>query len=193
MERSKLPERSLNDLVKACVETLQTAAADLRLLADWVCAVFDGGGKILLCGNGGSAADAQHLAAEFVNRFRMERRPLPAIALTTDTSVITSIANDYHFDQVFSKQVQALARPGDLVVGISTSGNSPNVVEALAAARRLGARTVAFTGARPGKMDLHSDLVLSVASADTPRIQEVQIFLGHILCDLVEEKIFGAS
>lgn len=184
-------EKALSGLTSACEKTLQSCASELVTLAGWLCSAFEHGGKLLIFGNGGSAADAQHLAAEFVNRFRLERRPLPAVALTTDTSVITSVSNDYDFDQVFSKQVEALAKPGDVVLGISTSGNSPNVLKALSAARDIGAKTVALTGGTGGTMGRWADLVLRVDSADTPRIQEVHIFLEHLLCDLVEQRLFG--
>ena len=144
------------------------------------------GGKILWCGNGGSAADAQHLAAEMVGRFRRERRPLPAIALTTDTSILTALANDYGFESVFSRQVEALGNPGDLLVGISTSGNSRNVIAALQAARSHGLATVAFTGAGGGNFAALADLFFAVASIDTARIQEAHILAGHMLCDWIE-------
>jgi D-sedoheptulose 7-phosphate isomerase len=144
-----------------------------------------------LCGNGGSAADCQHTAAEFVNRFRLERQPLPAIALTTDTSNITAIGNDYSFDEIFSKQVQALASAGDVVAGISTSGNSPNVIRAFEEARKVGAVTVCLTGAGGGRMKGMCHLELCVPSDDTPRIQEVHIFILHLVCDLVEQQLFG--
>lgn len=145
------------------------------------------GGKILFMGNGGSAADAQHLAAEFVGRFEKERRGLPAIALTTDTSLLTAVGNDYGFDMIFSRQIEALARPGDVVVGISTSGNSPNVVKALAIAKEMGAVTVGLTGAKGGKMDGLCDLCIKVPSEKTARIQEAHILIGHIVCALVDE------
>ncbi len=148
-------------------------------------AVADGK-KVLWCGNGGSAADAQHLAAEFVGRFRRERRPLASIALTTDTSILTSIGNDYGYEQVFSRQVLALAEPGDIVVGISTSGNSPNVVEALEAAREVGAYTVAMTGEGGGRMAGLADCTVCVPTKDTARVQEGHILCGHMLCDWVE-------
>jgi D-sedoheptulose 7-phosphate isomerase len=148
--------------------------------------VLKSGGKILLFGNGGSAADAQHLAAEFVNRFMVERPPLAALALTTDTSILTAVANDYDFLQVFAKQVQALGRPGDLALGISTSGNSPNVVEGLRAARELGLKTLALSGRDGGPVAAAAELALIVPSWNTPRIQEVQITIGHVLCDLVD-------
>jgi D-sedoheptulose 7-phosphate isomerase len=145
------------------------------------------GGKLLFFGNGGSAADAQHLAAEFVNRFLRDRGALAAIALTTDTSALTSIGNDLGFDQVFSRQVEALGRPGDLVVAISTSGNSPNVLRAVEAARRLGCITVGFTGGSGGRLVKAVDEAFVVPSAETPRIQETHITLGHALCALVDD------
>jgi D-sedoheptulose 7-phosphate isomerase len=147
------------------------------------------GGKILLFGNGGSAADAQHLAAEFVNCFRLERRPLGAIALTTDSSVITSIGNDYRFEDIFTKQVAALGRPPDAAWGLSTSGNSPNVVNALRLAREMGLVNIAMTG-RGGRLRDSADVALTVDSDVTARIQEVHITMGHILCELVEGLLF---
>lgn len=145
------------------------------------------GGKILFMGNGGSAADAQHLAAEFVGRFVKERRGLPAIALTTDTSILTAVGNDYGFDQVFTRQIEALVRPGDIVVGISTSGNSPNVVQALTVAKDMGAVTIGMTGESGGKMALICDLCIQVPSKTTARIQEAHILIGHIVCAAVDE------
>lgn len=145
------------------------------------------GGKLLFFGNGGSAADAQHLAGEFVNRFLRDRGPLAAVALTTDTSVLTSIGNDLGFDQVFARQVEALARPGDLVVAISTSGGSPNVLRGVEAARRLGCATVGLTGGSGGLLAKAVDEAFVVPSAETPRIQETHITLGHALCAMVDE------
>lgn len=149
--------------------------------------VIEGGGKILIFGNGGSAADAQHLAGELVNRFKKERMPLPAIALTTDTSVLTAIANDYDFTQVFSKQIRALGRQGDLAIAISTSGNSPNVLEALRTARELGLITVGLSGGSGGKMRELCDHLLLVPSTNTPRIQEGHLFFLHIFSELLED------
>jgi D-sedoheptulose 7-phosphate isomerase len=154
--------------------------------AQKIAAVFQAGGKLLLFGNGGSAADAQHLAAEFVNRFQVERPPLAALALTTDTSILTAVANDYDFLQVFAKQVRALGRPGDLAWGISTSGSSPNVVEGLQAARDVGLATLALSGRDGGPVAAAADLALIVPSRNTPRIQEVHLTIGHVLCDLVD-------
>jgi len=146
--------------------------------------------KLLLCGNGGSAADAQHIAAEFVNRFSLERPPLPAIALTTDTSILTSIGNDYSFEQVFSKQVKALGMAGDVLLAISTSGNSPNVLEAVKAARALGIYTIALGGGDGGKMADMVDLPILAGGGSTARVQEAHILAGHIICRLVDHILF---
>ena len=168
---------------------------DILRLTDWICEVFEDGGKLLLFGNGGSAADAQHLAAEFVNRFLINRRPLPALALTTDTSVLTSIANDFSYELIFAKQIQALGKPEDLALGISTSGNSPNVVKGMLAARDIGMKTVALTGGtiRPGgELAAVCDLVLNVPSDSTPHIQEAHLWVEHLLCEIVERQMFAA-
>jgi D-sedoheptulose 7-phosphate isomerase len=148
------------------------------------------GGKILFCGNGGSAADSQHLAAEFVNRFLMERPPLPAIALTTDSSILTAIGNDYGFDLVFSKQVQALATEGDVLVAISTSGNSNNIVEALKVARERCITTIGITGQGGGRMAPLCEHLLDVSHRHTPLVQEVHIAIGHLLCQLTDHYLF---
>ncbi len=148
------------------------------------------GNKLLLFGNGGSAADAQHLAAEFVNRFLVDRRPLAAIALSTDTSVITSIGNDFSFDDIFAKQLQALGRPGDVAIGISTSGNSPNVVRAMEAARERGLATVAFTGEGGGRLAGRVDYLLAVPCRHTPAVQEAHLWAEHLLCQLVDLLLF---
>lgn len=145
------------------------------------------GNKIMFAGNGGSAADAQHLAAELANRFLKDRRPLPGLALTTDTSVITAIGNDASFDEIFSKQIQALGRTGDVFFGISTSGNSPNVIRAFAAAHEQGILTIALTGDGGGAMHDMADCTIAVPSRFTPRVQEMHILVGHILCGLIED------
>lgn len=147
------------------------------------------GHKILMFGNGGSAADAQHIAAEFVNRFKIERPPLAALALTTDSSILTSIGNDYSFDDIFSKQIVALGKKYDIAIGISTSGNSKNVIKAIDAAKDIGIYTIVFTG-RGGKLASLADMVFAVESGVTARIQEVHIMLGHILCELVDRNLF---
>lgn len=155
-----------------------------------VTAALKDGNKILLFGNGGSAADAQHLAAEFVNRFVIERPPLPAIALTTDTSVITSIANDYDFTDIFSKQIRAIGQKGDIAWGMSTSGTSINVVKALEVARKIGMVTVCLTGRDGGDLARIADHALNVSSTSTPRIQETHITVGHVICEMVDFKLF---
>ena len=152
-------------------------------------ACIKAGNKILIFGNGGSAADAQHLAAEFINRFKIERPPLAAIALTTDTSILTSIGNDYHFDDIFSKQIEALGKENDIAWGLSTSGNSKNVVQAIQVANDKKIFSIASTG-RGGMLADSAQLVFAAESYDTARIQEAHITLGHILCDLVERTLF---
>lgn len=153
---------------------------------------YRAGKKTMFAGNGGSAADAQHLAGEFVSKFYFDRPGLPSIALTTDTSIITAIGNDYGFNRLFARQVQAQGSEGDVFIGISTSGNSSNIVEALEECRRKGIFTIALTGAKPCKMD-EFDLVIKVPSESTPRIQECQTMIGHIICFLVEREIFGGK
>ena len=145
------------------------------------------GGKILFCGNGGSAADAQHLAAELVVRYVKNRKALAALALTTDTSILTACSNDFSYDDIFVRQVEALARPGDVLVGISTSGRSPNVLKALAAAKNMGVFTAGFSGQKGGDMTAICDVTLMVPSTVTARIQEMHILIGHCLCDLMEQ------
>ncbi len=147
--------------------------------------------KVILFGNGGSAADAQHIAGELVNRLHLEREALPAIALNTDSSVLTSIANDYDYSRIFARQVEALANKGDVVIGISTSGSSSNVIEAVKTAKEKGAKTVGFTGNKGGKLAELVDFVISVPSDETPRVQECHITIFHIICCLVERELFG--
>jgi len=151
---------------------------------------FQKGNKPLLFGNGGSAADAQHIAAEFVGRFAFDRPPLPALALSVNTSAVTAIGNDYGFDLLFARQIEALGRAGDVAIGISTSGNSPNVLQGLAMAKKMGLHTVALAGASGGKMKGAADYCLCAPSNETPRIQECHILIGHIISELVEESIF---
>ncbi|MGX9726234.1 MAG: D-sedoheptulose-7-phosphate isomerase [Candidatus Electronema sp. VV] len=181
---------------KRAKEAFAAESADKILaLAGLLTETFRSGGKLLIFGNGGSAADAQHVAAEFVNRFLLNRPPLPAIALTTDTSVITAVGNDFSYELIFVKQVQALGRPGDIALGISTSGTSPNVVKALAAAKEIGLKTAALTGGLsipPHGVAQHCDLLLNVPSASTPRIQEAHLWIEHLLCELVEKELFGS-
>jgi len=164
----------------------------IAALARIVCHALEGGHKLLIYGNGGSAADAQHIAAEMVGRFRRERRALAATALTTDTSILTSLANDYGFDQVFVRQVRALGRAGDVAMAISTSGNSPNVLLATSAARELGLITVGLTGSDGGKLGGLVDHHFNVPHNSTARVQEVHIMIGHLLCELVDQHLKGS-
>jgi len=175
---------------------LTLMAADTRLreateaAADTCIACLRADGKILLAGNGGSAADAQHMAGEYVSRFMYDRPGLAAVALTTDTSIITAIGNDYGYEKLFARQIQALGRPGDVFIGYSTSGTSPNILAGFEAARAAGMTCIGFTGNRGGPMHGLCDVVLAVPSADTPKIQEGHFVLGHIICGLVERAMF---
>jgi D-sedoheptulose 7-phosphate isomerase len=153
----------------------------------WEC--LSRGNKILLCGNGGSAADAQHIAAEFVGRYEKERRAFPSIALTTDTSALTALGNDYGYEQIFARQVEALAKEGDVLIAISTSGNSPNVLAAIAKAREIGCSTIGMTGQSGGKMRDKCDALIAVPSDRTSRIQEAHITIGHLWCEYVDHKL----
>jgi D-sedoheptulose 7-phosphate isomerase len=161
------------------------------LVAREICRAFEGGGKVLLYGNGGSAADAQHIAAEWVGRFQRERRPLPALALTTDTSILTCIGNDYGYDQVFTRQMRALGRRGDVALAISTSGSSRNVLMATEAAAEMGVVTVGLTGCDGGKLGGVVQYHLNVPHKSTARVQEIHIMVGHILCELVDQNLKG--
>jgi D-sedoheptulose 7-phosphate isomerase len=167
---------------------LQNEAPKMSAIAGAIVAAFKDGNKMLLFGNGGSAADAQHIATELAGKFYRQRRPLPAIALTTNSSSLTAIANDFGYDDVFARQVAGLTKQGDVVLGISTSGESPNVINAIEEARRRGAVTVVFVG-QGGKLTTLADHVLSIPSKDTPRIQEAHITAGHVICYLVERAI----
>jgi len=181
---------AFNESIELKQRVLEAQGPQVIGAAKMLAQVFKAGGRVLIFGNGGSAADAQHLAAEFVNRFQVERPPLAALALTTDTSILTSVANDYDFKQVFAKQVRALGRPGDLAWGISTSGNSPNVVAGFDAARELSMKTLALSGRDGGPVAAAADFALTVPSRNTPRVQEVHITIGHVLCDLVDFLLF---
>jgi D-sedoheptulose 7-phosphate isomerase len=167
-------------------EHIETIIEVSRLIAD----TLNNGGKLLLFGNGGSACDASHIAAEFVNRFQRERPAFPAIALNTDMAVITSIANDYDYSSIFERQLKALGEKGDLAIAISTSGSSPNVIKAVEAAAKRGIKVIALTGAKGDRLASMSDYVFAVQSKDTPRVQETHITLGHVLCQIVEEILF---
>lgn len=168
----------------------QTQKNTLLEVAKVIAASLTKGAKILLCGNGGSAADAQHLAAEFVNRYKLERPPLPALALTTDTSILTAIGNDYCFTDIFVKQIKALAMPGDILMAFSTSGKSANILAALAVAKEKNLITIGFSGNSGGLMTDHCDYLFLVPSEVTPLIQEVHITIGHVLCELIDYYLF---
>lgn len=171
------------------IEGIRPLAPDLAVVARRMSACLASGGKILWMGNGGSAADSQHLAAEFVGRFSRERRGLASLALTTDTSVLTAVGNDFGFEKIFTRQIEALCQPEDIAVGISTSGNSPNVIDALKRARALGATTVGLVGGDGGAVRGEVDHCLVVPSTVTARIQEAHILMGHLLCDWVEAAV----
>ena len=178
--------------VRVLEQTVSRRSATIAGVAECITDCFQRGNKLLICGNGGSAADAQHVAAEFVNRFRFDREALPAIALTTDTSILTCVGNDRAFEFIFSRQVEALGRQGDVLVGISTSGRSANVLRALNVARKQGLITVGFTGANGRKtLGPVCDLCLAVPSADTARIQECHEFVWHVICGIVESTCFA--
>ena len=185
-------------ILSALVETqssLQALSNDavtlgaIELAVKKIVAAFQSGHRLLIMGNGGSAADAQHMAGEFVGRFKRERRALPAIALTTDTSILTAIGNDYGFEQIFARQIQALGQAGDVVIGLSTSGHSPNVLEGLRAARQLGLYTIGLTGSPGGRLPEMADLVIGAPGPSTPHVQEVLLVIEHIICDLVEQAL----
>jgi D-sedoheptulose 7-phosphate isomerase len=174
-----LEDADLQNTIMACVAVLVEA--------------FKHGNKVLFCGNGGSAADAQHLAAEFSGRFYKDREALPAEALHVNTSYLTSVANDYSFDVVYSRMVNGIGKKGDVLVGLSTSGNSTNIINAFEEAAKKGMATIGFTGYTGGKMKSHCNYLINIPSTDTPRIQESHILIGHIICQLVEEKYFSKS
>jgi len=168
---------------KVLLKTIENAA--LQMIN-----CFNNGGKVLFCGNGGSAADAQHIAAELSGRFYYDRPALPAEALHVNTSYITAVANDYSFDEVYSRYVTGTGKAGDILVGLSTSGNSENVIRAIKTAKKLGILTIALTGVSGGKMKGIAEILINVPSSDTPRIQETHILIGHIICEIIEKKMF---
>ncbi|WP_024954280.1 D-sedoheptulose 7-phosphate isomerase [Sulfurospirillum arcachonense] len=181
-------QREMNahkEVIELTIENLQNHIYTACIIAS---ETIKNGNKILLCGNGGSAADAQHIAAELSGRYKTERRGLPGIALTTDTSVLTAVGNDYGYDRVFERQVEALAREGDLIIGISTSGNSKNVLRALSLGRNMGCKTIGFSGGNGGAMNEFCDINLVIPSDDTPRIQEMHIMIGHIICQDIDDE-----
>jgi D-sedoheptulose 7-phosphate isomerase len=189
----------IRQIIQSSIDTKKLLLDDDSMLktvatvADRITASLQQGGRVYFCGNGGSAADAQHLAAEFSGRFYTDRRALPAEALHCNTSYLTAVANDYSYDVVYARLVEGIGRAGDVLVGLSTSGNSGNIVKAFEAAREKSIITVAFTGLSGGAMKSLSDHLINVPSTDTPRIQESHIMLGHIICQLVEEKFFATA
>jgi D-sedoheptulose 7-phosphate isomerase len=187
----------IKQIIQASIDTKQKLLNDESLIqtiqdtVDAIVAAFKNGKRVYFCGNGGSAADAQHLAAEFSGRFYTDRKALPAEALHCNTSYITAVANDYGYDLVYSRMIEGIGEEGDVLVGLSTSGNSPNIINALDAARKLKMVTVCFTGATGGKMKGICDHLVNIPSTDTPRIQESHILAGHIICQLVEASLFS--
>jgi len=184
--------KEIEDIYKESIrvkeEAFQQNASKISTAVDEIVTCFKNGGKILLFGNGGSAADSQHMAAEFVGRFQKERRSLPAIALTTDSSILTALGNDYSFDIIFARQIEGLGKKGDVALGISTSGNSRNVIEGIQKAKELGLRTITLTGGTGGKLAPLSDINLNVSSKVTARIQESHLCIYHTICELVERQ-----
>jgi len=179
-------EFEFNEHLKTSRATMESIGDSLEIAAKMCIESLQSGGKILIFGNGGSAADAQHIAAELVGRYKVERKGLPAIALTTDTSALTSIGNDYGYDRVFDRQVEALAREGDVVIGISTGGSSRNVINGLLTAKDLGCKLIGFSGRDGGEMNTLCNVNLVVPAEDTPRIQEMHIVIGHTICHLID-------
>ena len=188
--------KKIQDIIRASIDTKQQLLQSEDILStiekvvDIITIAFKNGKKLYLCGNGGSAADAQHLAAEFSGRFYTDRKALPAEALHCNTSYLTSVANDYGYDAVYSRMIEGLALKGDVLIGLTTSGNSANINKAFEAAKEIGVTTIAFTGITGGQIKSFSDYVINIPSSDTPRIQESHIMVGHIICQLVEEKYF---
>ena len=189
-EMKNIVERSFVESIEAKQRSLKNNRESLIRTATLIVEAFNNESKLLIFGNGGSAADAQHIAAEFVNRFMIERPPLPAMALTTDTSILTSVGNDYSFDDIFSKQIKALGMEGDVAWGISTTGGSANVLAGLRVARDRGLRTIGMTGSDHGKMSEVVQVLLEVDATNTARIQECHITMAHIICELVDYQLF---
>lgn len=175
------------------INQLKAMTEKIAAVAKVCSTAIKAGNRIYLMGNGGSAADSQHIAAEFVGRFQIERQPLPALAFTTDTSLLTAVGNDYGFDEIFARQVRAFVEPGDVVIGSSTSGNSANILKAMACSTERGGVTVAFTGQGGGKLAACCDYCLAVPSPITARVQEAHILIGHIICQYVDEVLYGAQ
>ena len=191
MKMKEIIHEGLKGSIKAKEDFIAQHEEEVCQFIELIVAAFTNNNKLLIFGNGGSAADAQHMAAEFVNRFLIDRRPLPAIALTTDSSILTSIGNDFSFEDIFLKQIQALGASGDVALGISTSGNSGNVIKAIAEAKDMGMVTAVLTGGSGGKLLPMADIGLNVPVTFTPHIQETHLWVEHLICQLVDEKMFG--
>jgi D-sedoheptulose 7-phosphate isomerase len=189
-------EKYIRDCIQKSIgikKELLYRAKKIEEIADKIVECYKNGNKLLIFGNGGSAGDSQHIAAEFVNKFKMERKALPAIALTTDTSAMSAIGNDSSFDYVFSRQVEALAKKYDILFGISTSGKSKNVIEAFNSGKKIGTYNISLTGRGGGRLKELSDICFDIPALDTPRIQEAHELVYHVVCDLVEQKLFGGE
>ncbi len=192
-----MSSKLIRESIEATQATIKEVLADASLLSaveqagETCLTALRAKKKILFAGNGGSAADSQHMAAELVSRFNYDRPGLPSVALTTDTSALTAIGNDYGYERLFARQVEALGQQGDVLVVLSTSGNSPNILAAIEAAKKIGIKTIGFTGKTGGKMASLCDIALKIPSSHTPRIQECHIMLGHILCQIIEDTLFG--
>ena len=191
--KQDLIRRNISDSITVKQKLLQndTIIVDITKVADLIVEAFNNGNKLLFCGNGGSAADAQHLAAEFSGRYYLNRPPLHAEALHTDTSFMTAVSNDFSFDEVYARLIQGIGKQGDILIGMSTSGNSKNVIKALEEAKKKNIITIGFTGKVNGNMKSYCDYLINIPSDDTPRIQECHLMLGHAICELVEKELFS--
>ena len=191
MKENEIVTNSFREHLGVLKDTLEKHADNIVAAADLIFDCYNKGGKVLLFGNGGSAADSQHIAAEFVGRFLSERRSLPAIALTTDTSILTAVGNDYGFDRIFQRQVESLVNSGDVIIALSTSGNSENVIEGVLTAREKGAKVIVLSSQGGGRLHDHADILIDIPSKETPRIQEMHILVGHTICNIVETVVMS--
>lgn len=191
--KQDLIKRNISDSISVKQKLLQndTILTEITKVVDLIVEAFNNGNKLLFCGNGGSAADAQHLAAEFSGRYYLNRPPLHAEALHTDTSFMTAVSNDFSFDEVYARLIQGIGKQGDILIGMSTSGNSKNVIKALEEAKKKNIITIGFTGKANGNMKPYCDFLINIPSDDTPRIQECHLMLGHAICELVEKELFS--
>jgi len=183
----------LKEHIELINQILNSQVGKIKEIAQLIIDCYKNNGKVILFGNGGSAADAQHIAGELVGKYQLERKSLPAIALTTNTSILSAVANDYDFSKIFERQIEGLVTNKDVVIGLSTSGNSENVIRGILKAKEIDAKTVAFTGKSGGKLKGKVDILLNIPSNNTPRIQEAHITVGHIICNLIEKELFGKN